>query len=84
MKQTVKKISCRRIPQKEPFILKPTAKVDIVVRNGQVSEVYAGDGAVQVNVLDLDTDEPHRSAQIQKQYALLLKLAASGKIINIF
>lgn len=84
MKQTVKKISCRRIPQKEPFIPKPAATVDIVVRDGQVSEVYARRGAVQVNVLDLDTDEPHRRARLQKQYALLLKLAASGEITDIF
>lgn len=84
MKQAVKKISRRRVPKKKPLILKPTVKVDIVVRDGQVSEVYTKRGAVQVNVLDLDTDEPHRSALLQKQYALLLKLAASGEITDIF
>ena len=62
----------------------PQVKVDIVVKDGQVSEVYAGGGAVQVKVLDLDTDEPHRRARLQKQYALLLKLFASGEITDIF
>ena len=73
-----------------PLTRIPTAAVTwrvrgyIVVKDGQVSEMYAGGGAVQVKVLDLDTDEPHRRARLQKQYALLLKLFASGEITDIF
>lgn len=61
----------------------PPVKVSIVVKDGQVSEVYAKGGAVQVTVLDLDTDELLRNTRLQRQHATLLKGAASGRITDI-
>lgn len=90
MEYRARKVSCWRLPQRKPFILAPNdhapapeTKVNIVVKGGQVSEVYVEGADVHVTVLDLDTDDARRDAVLQRKYALLLARAKSGEITDI-
>lgn len=88
MEYRARKVSYWRLPQRKPFILAPNdhahapeTKVNIVVKGGQVSEVYVEGTDVHVTVLD--TDAPCREAALQRRYALLLARAKSGEITDI-
>jgi len=76
-------VSSGKRPAGDRHACKPEAEVDIVVKDGQVSEVYVGGAATRVTVLDLDTDDPLRWMELQRKYAVLLAKAKAGKVTDI-
>lgn len=76
-------VSSGKRPAGDRYARKPEAEVDIVVKDGQVSEVYVKGKTAQVTVLDLDTDDLRRQAELRRKYALLLARVRAGEITGI-
>lgn len=60
-------------------------EVVIRVEQGRVSEVYASSNcAIIVNIIDSDTDDLDRQADIEEEISLLETQVADGELHQIF
>ena len=55
-------------------------RVVIVVKGGRVYEVYAKDSAVDIEIIDCDTDDPCRAAEAEEA----LKEVKSDKLVCVY
>lgn len=55
-------------------------RVVIVVKGGRVYEVYAKDSAVDIEIIDCDTDDPSRAAETEEA----LKDVKSDKLVCVY
>lgn len=61
----------------------PDNRVTIVVNNGRVSEAYASDPNLIVDVLDKDTDDPKVAQEIQEESNYLDDQVAAGNLYSV-
>ena len=59
-------------------------RIVILVEEGMVSNVYAEDELVDVEILDLDTDDPVQEAQNESAKLNVLKDVQDKRLVSIF
>lgn len=55
-------------------------RVVIVVKGGRVYEVYAKDSAIEIEIIDCDTDDPGRAVEAEEA----LKEIKSDKLVCVY
>ena len=59
-------------------------RIVILVENGMVSEVFAETSRVSVEVLDLDTDDSDRCAEIEYAKKRLNEEIRTGRLVSVY
>lgn len=59
-------------------------RIVIVVQQGMVSSVYAENGLVDVEILDLDTDDPCQESHNEKCRRNLMQDVQSKRLISVY